>query len=163
MEHFLLQVSHSTSTTCTSTTAKNSVCPAGLILLMHSMEKNLRELRGSVRCDNYSQDRLASLEGLHHVSIVYHTIRKDVRLHPLHTRLYRENCCPIHWTKILPSVTWRHNSLSVPLHNFWEFKFLPSKGLAHFVCWSGQHDCWNIGSNSNEQHFHCSLNFVSPK
>lgn len=96
MEHFLLQVSHSTSTTCTSTTAKNSVCPAGLILLMDSMEKNLRELRGSVRCDNYSQDRLASLEGLHHVSIVYHTIRKDVRLHPLHTRLYRENCCPIH-------------------------------------------------------------------
>ena len=81
------------------------------------------------------------------LSIVYHTRRKDVRLHPLHTRLYRENCCPTHWTKILPSVTWRHNSLSVPLHNFCEFKFLTSKGLAHFVCWSGQHDCWNIGSN----------------
>ena len=66
MEHFLLQVSHSTSTTCTLTIAKNSACPAGLILLMHSMEKNLRELRGSVCCNNYSQDRLARLEGLHH-------------------------------------------------------------------------------------------------
>ena len=66
MEHFLLQVSHSTSTTWTSTTAKNSACPAGLILLLHSMENNLRELRGSVCCDHYSQDRLASLEGLHH-------------------------------------------------------------------------------------------------
>lgn len=74
MEHFLLQVSRSTSTTWTSTTAKNSACPAGLILLMHSMEKNLQELRGSACCDNYSQDRLASLEALHHseYSIPYH-------------------------------------------------------------------------------------------
>lgn len=67
MEHFLLQVSRSTSTTWTSTTAKNSACPAGLILLLHSMENNLRELRGSVCCDHYIQDRLASLEGLHHI------------------------------------------------------------------------------------------------
>lgn len=67
MEHFLLQVSRSNSTTWTSTTAKNSACPAGLILLMHSMENNLWELRGSVCCDHYSLDRLASLEGLHHI------------------------------------------------------------------------------------------------
>ena len=51
----------------TSTTAKNSACPAGLILLLHSMENNSRELRGSVCCDHYSQDRSASLEGLHHI------------------------------------------------------------------------------------------------
>ena len=86
MEHFLLQVSRSTSTTWTSTTAKNSACPAGLILLMHSMENNLWELRGSVCCDHYSQDRLASLEGLHHIeySIPYQEERMWDYIHFIH-------------------------------------------------------------------------------